>query len=130
MKNTDHWGLLEQTLLGRRQEWILARSPARHSKMIATVSTSYGFDGTSTKLKRKYDTETPLMTFGGSICDIQLAIIGLCLRTDELLLICNLVSLGALNELGVSGNVGLIHAYQCYCRPIKGSSGKTQESAR
>lgn len=68
------------------------------SKKITTGSSSYGSDGTSTKLERIYYTETLLMMFAGPICGKQLAIIGLCLHPDTSHRICNLVSLGAIKR--------------------------------
>lgn len=56
-------GWLEQASLDRRLACILARSPARHSKRIVTVRSSYGNDSASTKLERKYDAKTLLMMF-------------------------------------------------------------------
>lgn len=80
-------------LLGRRQ----GHQPVTVKRSWQLVHT-YGIDGTSTKSERNYYPETNLMTFGGLICGIQLANIGLCLRADTLHIICNLVSLGAVKR--------------------------------
>lgn len=48
--------------------------------------------------RRENDTEMRQMMIVGSVCGIQLAIKGMCLRTDTLHLICNFVSLGAIKR--------------------------------
>lgn len=63
-----------------------------------TGQKSYGIDSTSTKSEGKYYIETLLMIFVGSLCWIQLAIIGVCLRTDIAHTICSLVSFIAIKR--------------------------------